>query len=172
MDSIILIGPKIWGEDHRDFLALNKYTSIQYSAKTSLNIESKLEELQFPFDLFIYVPKTYAPRKGMDPKKGDGRVLFKGNVIEYNTVDKWSNRMCVESPWPTVGSRSYNIRPDLKYEYWFKLDKLVSCDYEIDQFEVLCRDGTYRCYNVSTYAPTHRGSIVFANKPKDIYDKL
>ena len=162
MDSIILIGPRQWGEDHRGFIKINGATAIQYSAIVSSAVVNKLEEKRGEcFELYIYVPKRYNCAGKTNVYLGSGKIEFRGNVIDFKVSET-----PIPSPWKTLdGPRGYDKHDSFEYEFWFKLESLEICDLDINQFEIYSKGGTLKRYSITDFARQWRGKIVFANSP-------
>ena len=162
VNSIILIGPRQWGEDHQAYLRKNKTTSIQYSAKVSRHVENRLNQFRgTAFRLYIYVPKKYTCDGKIPSYLGSGKVEFRGRVIDFRV-----SRTPIPSPWPTInGPMRYDKFQSFQYEYWFRVDVLENCDLEISEFEIELTNRSLRNYSVDEFARIWRGNIVFAIEP-------
>lgn len=166
--GIILRGPKAWAEDHQSFIKNdgNGMTTLQYSAQVGQGTIKRLEELKRKFgnfDLYIYVPKKF-DCGGRTKKiyRGNGRVEFKGKVIDFRI-----SKTPTECPWPTVKEpKDYDRYKDKKYEYWFKVNSLEDYEKDIKEFEIFpasARGGSAR-YTIKTFARAYRRAIAFASE--------
>lgn len=156
-NSIILIGPRQWGQDHLAYFYKNRTTSIQYSAKISDNTKIRLRKMLIDgFRLFIYVPKNYKC-KGI-PFYGSGTIEFSGDVenCRFSEVKQ-------RSPWNTVdGPKNYDINDDFQYEFWFKMSNFSQCNKKIEDFELELSTGEIKKYDIIGFTRSFRKTIPFA----------
>ncbi|MCX5698667.1 MAG: hypothetical protein NTX01_03085 [Candidatus Omnitrophica bacterium] len=167
-DCIILRGPAIWAEQHKNFLNGNKTTAMQYSAVTSQEVKERLSKLisRGPFWLYVFVPKRYTCGGRLKPpieRLGKVPVLYRAQVIEYKISEV--PRKC-PTEWPTIsGHRYYDMNQSFEYKYWFKVNLIEGCNLEIDAFSVYKRDGTPSNYSSTVFPQVFQRFIAFAQHP-------
>jgi hypothetical protein len=85
MNSIILIGPKIWADEHID--CINEYNSVwlRYDSQSPDYVRENLHKMQ---KLFIYVPLKFDLGGRIDPPiLGSGTVEFEGIIDDFRVTD-------------------------------------------------------------------------------------
>ncbi len=162
-NAVILIGPKKWGEDHAKFARKNGSSALQYAANVSDNVHNRLKNIasKSPYAyIYIYVPKRY--------KCGDRNLSIPGSgKLEFccEIVDVESSRDRIRSPWPTInGPKKYDKYPDFRYQFWFRIKRVSSCNLDISAVDIVLSDGTVRTYQTESFTRIWRGKIAFAIK--------
>ena len=165
-NAVILIGPKKWGEDHAKFAQKNGSSALQYSAKVSDNVRNRLKNIvsKSPYAyIYIYVPKNYTCAGEIPPIKGSGKLEFWGEIIDIE-----SSEDRIRSPWPTVNGPMYydmyDKDKDFKYEFWFRVKRLSSCNLDISSVPIVLTDGTVKTYKAQEFTLSWRYKIAFAIK--------
>lgn len=165
-NSIILIGPKAWGDNHRNFLRQNGYACIGYSARYMSYVRDKLDEMLKTlngYKLYIYVPENYtAGGRIEEPIIGSGKIEFEGQVIKH-----WC--FYGHHASPKSYSLEYNLYKDGENEYWFEVNSLERYPHgiELKNFAIYPNDNNLppRTYKREEYTCEYRQRIALAHYP-------
>lgn len=178
MNSIILIGPTIWGNEHID--CINKHGSVwlRYDSTSQVFVDSKLREMgKDGCKLFIYVPKEFDRGGKVNPPiRGSGTVEFEGIVDDYKfTDDKLvSPRDHDLKPLEPIINQNNIIYYDkptnvVKFVNNFHLNKLNRLDpgLDIETFAIYKNDKNtpYVSYTRSKFTHDFAHKIVLAHYP-------
>jgi len=165
-NAVILIGPRQWGKDHLAFAKKNGSSALQYSARVSKNVNKRIRNIvsQSPNPyVCIYVPKKYTCGGEKVPIPGSGKLEFCCDIIDFV-----GSEYRIRSPWPTInGPRYYDIYDkdkDFKYEFWFRVKHLSSCNLDISSVPIVLADGTIKTCQPQDFTLSWRRKICFAIK--------
>jgi len=161
-NTVILIGPRQWGEDHIRFVQKNGSSALQYSARVSNKVITRLRNIVCKRSYaYIYVPKRYKCGDRNLSIKGSGKLEFCCEIIDVKiSTDR------ISPPWPTInGPMYYDKYQDFRYEFWFRVKHLSPCNLDISSAKIVLSDGTVKTYQIESFARSWRGTIAFAIKP-------
>jgi hypothetical protein len=167
MNSIILIGPKEWGDGHKYFLKQNGYACIGYSAEYMSFVRDKLDEMsktENGFRLYIYVPETSTDGDSHEPIIGSGKIEFEGHVIKH-----WC--FYYHAPSPKPYSKGFSRYRDSENEFWFELDSLLRYPHgiELEKFAIYSNNLNTppRKYSRQEFTCRYRAKIALSHYPAD-----
>jgi hypothetical protein len=169
VDSVLLMGPRAWAQDHIDVIRRRRRSWLQYSAPVNRDVVGELERLNAAgrIDVFIYVPLRYAGREGQSPPiPGSGSVEYAGVAVDSH-LDSHGRR--IRPPGPTTEwPKAYDWWNDRHaYEYWFELTELrpLRPARRIEEFLVFKRTaGTFSRCIASDFGATTRHQVVLARQ--------
>jgi hypothetical protein len=143
MKGIMVIGPREWGNDHREWLRHNPFAAMQYSAQNLRDAGDRLQWLALPFPLFVYVPYKYR-----NTPNGSGTVEFVCRTLAYEAAYPRQ-----PSPWPTIdGPKWYDQYSDL----------IEKCSIPVTDFVFHRKDGFEHTYDsVRAFIGPAHGKILF-----------
>ena len=173
LDSIILVGPQDWVDDHMTVLKRNGTTWLQYDASAYRLTERCFESFSHDrgdrlADLFIYLPQQYTGGGILKrPIAGPGAIRYECRVIDWRHTTSRSVRL--PAPGSTVEEpRFYDTwKKDRRFPYWFQVDRITQVSREASDFRLLCRKPVFLQDGNLEGIQKRSGSIIFARQLRE-----